>query len=266
MEPRQYSVIREGRCITWWELGTGPTTVVYCHGTPGSGLELLGLAHAHHEDITLIAPDRPGYGGTDRMPRRTVAHWVADLEEILRRRNIRNFHLLGYSGGGPHALAVVHHMPQRVRSLGLIAPAVPHHGLRALWDILSAWPRMLLSAGIALAVPDKLLAALPGNLETILVPRQRRRRYALAPGVGGAIDDERAIIDNWGFTLAEVAATVRGIPVVVWIGERDRIVHPREGAGIAADLGARLISLSERGHLAALAHPGIVDLLLEKPR
>lgn len=254
------STVADGRVIGWWEFGSGPRVVLYCHGTPGCGLEAGRLDSL--DDVRVIAPDRPGYGDTGRLPGRTVADWAGDAAAVLDACGVGAAAVLGYSGGGPHALAVAHRLPGRVSALGLIAPAAPHHGLRARVEVATAGLRMRVLGWLTAMTPESWPARIPGPAGRAAAAGHRRRAVAFRRGIGGAVDDEIAITARWGFTVGEAARAMGAVPAIVWVGEADRIVHPREGTGIAEAIGARLIRVPGLGHGAALAHGGVVAKLL----
>lgn len=71
--------------------------------------------------IRLIAPDRPGMGGSDFQPGRRVIDWPADVAALAEHLALERFAVLGYSGGAPFAAAVGAMLPERVRSVSLVA-------------------------------------------------------------------------------------------------------------------------------------------------
>ena len=85
---------------------TGDPVVVH-HGTPGSRLFGALLAEAAAErDLQLIVPDRPGYGESSPPPADWGwADWQADLTALLTGLSIDQAGIMGFSGGGPFALA-----------------------------------------------------------------------------------------------------------------------------------------------------------------
>jgi len=88
--------------------------VFFLHGTPGSRLR-----RPPNEDdvraagIRLLMYDRPGYGQSDRHPGRRIVDCVPDVEAIADTLGLEQFHVVGGSGGGPHALAVAARLEER---------------------------------------------------------------------------------------------------------------------------------------------------------
>jgi len=74
----------------------------YCHGFPGSRLEAALLDDAARDlGVRVLAPDRPGYGGSDPSPDMGLADWPGDLRCLADALGIDEFLLIGVSGGAP---------------------------------------------------------------------------------------------------------------------------------------------------------------------
>src|SRR5215213_72335 len=79
--------------------------VFHC-GTPNAPDEFPALFEATiGKGWQLVAHARPGYAGSTRQPGRTVADVADDTAAILDHLSLDRFVTLGWSGGGPHALA-----------------------------------------------------------------------------------------------------------------------------------------------------------------
>ena len=80
--------------------------VFLLHGTPGSRNGPLPRAPLMYQlGIRLISYDRPGYGDSSRQKGRAVADAALDVLDIADRLELKEFSIVGRSGGGPHALA-----------------------------------------------------------------------------------------------------------------------------------------------------------------
>src|ERR1700726_1453146 len=74
----------DGRRLAYADWGDpGGTPVLYFHGGLSCRLD-IGFAdeQARAGGVRLIAPDRPGIGGSDRAPGRTVAAWADDVAAL----------------------------------------------------------------------------------------------------------------------------------------------------------------------------------------
>src|SRR5689334_11471943 len=112
---------RDGRVIALEVVGDHDATpVLLCHGLADSRLAAQSLQRAAWDlGLRVIAPDRPGIGGTDRRRLGHVADWADDAAVVLDALRVDSAALLGVSGGGPFAAACAARIPARVRSLML---------------------------------------------------------------------------------------------------------------------------------------------------
>jgi pimeloyl-ACP methyl ester carboxylesterase len=75
--------------------------------------------------IRLICYDRPGYGGSERCPDRSVANAAADVRTIADALRLGTFAVAGRSGGAPHALACAARLGERVQSVAALVGLAP---------------------------------------------------------------------------------------------------------------------------------------------
>lgn len=261
--------LADDRRLTWSEFGDPEGhPVVYCHGMPGSRHEpaVLDTAAATH-GIRLIAPDRPGYGGSARRPGRPLGEETEDVRALADHLRIEQFDALGYSGGGPHALACAAWLPDRVRRIGLISSLAPFErvsteamfeGYRRLWAAaqsdLSLFetalreaieqagnPYQLLLSGAS--EPDRKILCEP----TVADAYARALETAMRQGVDGMLEDAQALTGSWPFDPGDVAC-----PCHVWHGDRDGNAPVEMGQWLAREIRGAVISVWEgAGHFEA---------------
>lgn len=120
------TTLSDGRTLAYAEYGVSDgAPVVFHHGTPGSRLLAILLdAAAREADVRVIAPDRPGFGLSDSDPGRTIEDWPTDVSALMDSLSIDRFGTVGFSGGGPFALACAANC-SRAASIGLISALVP---------------------------------------------------------------------------------------------------------------------------------------------
>lgn len=119
--------LADGRTLAFYEYGdqTG-TPCIYITGTPASG-----LAGALYDDaarahgVHWISVDKPGYGRSSFDPDRSLRRHAADVAALADHLGLARFAVAGESGGGPHALAVAHHLSDRVTTAILLAGLGP---------------------------------------------------------------------------------------------------------------------------------------------
>lgn len=231
--------------------------VLWLGGTPHTG-ELLEpvVAAAAGVDRDVISVARPGYGGALRRAGRTVADAADEVAEVLDLLELDDVVVVGFSGGGPHAIATGAARPHRVRTVvtfGCIAP----FDATTDWFAGMADPSALQAAVTGLAArtdhpdafePSSLVDAdhdaLEGPWSDLVADTQSARRH----GPAGAIDDDMAFIRPWGMSLDDCT-----VPVVVAHGARDRVIPVHHAHALAAPLqSASTIIHPQDGHVSVL--------------
>jgi pimeloyl-ACP methyl ester carboxylesterase len=268
--------------------GSGNRAVLFHTGTPSSGeLFEAAIADGTARGLRHIAYSRPGYATSDRCPGRTVADCVADVTAILDALEIDRCVTVGWSGGGPHALACAALLPDRIDAAATIASVAPRDAdgldwLAGMGDeniaefaAVDAGPQALEQLLTEYAVPfasvtaeqiraelGDLLSAVDAAVLTgdVAEHMARTSRAAVRNGVWGWYDDDIACLTDWGFDLG----TIRR-PVTVWQGVEDRFVPPSHAEWLAARIpGASLELRTNDGHLTlGITHYGdVLDALL----
>ena len=267
----------DGRVLCVHALGD-PTghPVVFLHG---GGLGATGLFAAPCDPIArdlglrVLAPDRPGLGGSSPAPGRTVLDWAADLAAMADALGLDRFPLVAHSGGAAYALACARRLPDRVTAVALSSampsrPLVTHDRALPLRLRLGAWWTAAIP-GLALRVmfrqvargmaraPERtgraFLRRLPACERPLLATPESQAHLracvaaALRQGSAGAIADLRLILADWGVPLREVHQ-----PVTLWHGTEDATARPALAQALARRLpAAELRLLPDAGHLTA---------------
>lgn len=253
--------------------------VFLLHGTPGSRLGPRPRAAVLHRlGIRLISYDRPGYGDSDRLPDRRVADVASDVAAIADAYGVKQFAVVGRSGGGPHALACAALLPERTTRAAVLVGLAPrgadgldwfdgmaesnvsehlaaasgHDGIAAhmkeMVDAVRANPASLLTALLTeLPDPDRRVVADSGIRSMLLATYAE----ALRTSAYGWIDDAVAFYSPWGFDPADVT-----VPVLVWHGAGD-VFSPASHARWLA----RTIPDATMVVQAGAAHFGALDVL-----
>jgi pimeloyl-ACP methyl ester carboxylesterase len=282
---------RDGRRLAVYEDGDhGGAPVLAIYGTPMGGR----IYEPHAEDarskgIRFVTFDRPGYGGSDPRPGRSVSDFVEDATAVADALGIERFAVWGVSGGGPHALACAALLGGRVVGVASLAGPAPYGAAGLDWlagmgeDNVEEFGATL--AGREALEPiqrrqaDALAQGSPDDLRrewaTLLSPvdsavltaglsafLHANTVAALAPGVDGWLDDDLAFVAPWGFELEAI-----DLPLQLWHGEHDRFVPLAHGRWLAERIpgaDARLNHVD--GHLTLFEHrvPEIHAWLLDR--
>lgn len=231
--------------------------VLWLGGTPHTGglLEpVVAAAAAVGRDVISVA--RPGYGGALRRAGRSVADGTHDVARVLDVLDLDDVVVVGFSGGGPHAIATGAARPHRVGrvlTFGCIAPFAATDD----WFVGMADPSALQAAATGLAArtahpdvfePSSFVDADYDALESPWRDLVTDTHAAQRHGPAGAIDDDIAFVRPWGFSLDDCTA-----PVLVAHGSRDRVVPVQHARALSASLpAARSIIHSGDGHVSVL--------------
>lgn len=278
MNDRELINLKDGRTIGLARYGhPDGMPVFFFHGFPGSRL----LVHpdqalAERHGVQVLALDRPGIGLSTRHPGRRVIDWADDVRQVADAIGLARFRILGWSAGGPHALACAHSMPDRVLAVAL---ACPHSGwffgpgatrqggrqARAL-ATLARWAPWLVTLAAAdirgrrLGHPASTLRReLPkmteADREIVSQPEVwqllvQTAAESVRAGAGGLRDDIMAAAQPWGFDPAQVL-----VPVKVWYGADDSDIPPAAIEELIAKLPtAEAHRLSGEGHFLIFRH------------
>ncbi|HEX5494020.1 MAG TPA: alpha/beta hydrolase [Mycobacteriales bacterium] len=298
--PDRIRTVRAGDGVTLYVEEDGPSdaplTAVFVHGyclnLNSWWLQRLGLADVRNPRVRRVCYDQRGHGRSGRGPARTATldRLGEDLYELIVQVAPRGpVVLVGHSMGGMTVLALADRHPELFGRRPDPGPAVAGVAL------LSS------STGGLAEVPPGLpapLARLPGSLTPVLVrgirwrasmvERGRRaggdlgflftRRYGF-----GSTDVSPWLVEHVGEMIAgtpvEVIAdflpaitgpdrrgvleVLRGVPVLVLVGDRDRLTPAAHSVAIAERLpGADLVVVPGAGHLTILERPELVNLHL----
>jgi pimeloyl-ACP methyl ester carboxylesterase len=250
--------------------------MVLHHGTPSAAVlfEPMVSAAARH-GLRTVMHSRPGYAGSSAQPGRSVAAVAGDVTAVLDELGADRFVTVGWSGGGPHALACAALLPERCEAAASIAGVAPYDGEGLDWfagmgaenieefgAAAAGEPQLVAylaaaAPGLAGVQPAELVAelgdlvsevdrkALTGDFAEYLAASCRA---SLATGIAGWRDDDLAFLADWGYRLAGIRT-----PVSVWQGAEDRMVPFDHGRWLAAHLPAATVHLEPaEGHLSLL--------------
>jgi pimeloyl-ACP methyl ester carboxylesterase len=262
-------------------------TLLFQPGTPNSGAAFRVIVEPAAElGLRTVSYSRPGYGRSTPRPGRSVADAVTDMETVLDAVGAQEFVTLGWSGGGPHALAAGALLPERCEAVAVLAGVAPYpaHGID--W-FTGMGEGNLEEFGAALAGPSELepllesmaaeLAEVTGagvteTMASVLSPVDRAAltgefaeemaaalRRAVSSGIAGWRDDDLAFVKDWGFDLDRIS-----VPVDIWQGRQDRMVPFEHGQWLAAKLpNAQAHLFATEGHLSMVNQmPDLLAALL----
>jgi pimeloyl-ACP methyl ester carboxylesterase len=268
--------LSDGRIVSVAEWGDPEgLPAIFHHGTPGSRMTYWTDPTIYARfGIRRITFDRPGYGESTRLPGRSVADVVPDVEAIADALGIDRFATTGGSGGGPHALACAALLPDRVvRCIAAASPApweaegFDHlEGMNAgnVEEFTAAMegeaahrPIAEREAAVALErlrsgradwlgdgyeMSDSDREAMAKNLASA----RDQMEAAIGRSVDGWVDDMLASVKPWGVDLATIRCPVR-----IDYGRQDAFVPPANGDWLVANVPGAVAFITDDGHLGS---------------
>jgi len=101
-------VLNDGRKIGYMRYGektegNSKFNVLLFPGIPGSRLFCVDSIPSN---VNVWVLERPGFGLSDEKPNRNIIDWADDVLEVVDKIGLSRFSVIGYSAGGPYALAV----------------------------------------------------------------------------------------------------------------------------------------------------------------
>ncbi|HIF74265.1 MAG TPA: alpha/beta hydrolase [Porticoccaceae bacterium] len=267
--------LKDGRKLGFAEYGTPDgKPVFHFNGSGGSRLERpadLNILTAL--GIRYISTDRPGHGNSSLKQDRELLDWPNDVAAIADDLGIDKFHVLGWSAGGPHALACAYKIPERVISGAIVsglAPANrpnPYAGykgfLRALMILGRRFPSLVyIFRRIAAKqinnpsgeIEDKFVKSLP-KMDQIPFENQQVKAMLIADikegykqGGDGPARDDIIINTPWKFEIMNIQTRFD-----IWQGDIDVNVPVNQGKYQAELLPNNSFYLMEnKGHMFLL--------------
>jgi pimeloyl-ACP methyl ester carboxylesterase len=270
----------DGRSIDVLVAGEGSRVLIFHDGTPSAPVEFPQLwSAADTLDLRVVCWARGGYAGSTPKPGRSVADVVADADPVLAAIGAADQPrlVLGWSGGGPHALAHAALDPQ-CAAVSVIAGAGPFEemsreewtagmgpenqvefdaamqGAEVLTESLAAF-----AEGMANVTPDGVVEGFGGLVDEVDAAAIRQPgvaehyaeglRMALSAGITGWRDDTLSFVKPWGFDLRTITT-----PVALWQGGHDLMVPPTHATRMAELIPtAQLHTDPDEGHLSYIA-------------
>lgn len=280
--------LADGRRLEGWASEGAAATAVLLHfGTPCAGLPYEPwVADVARRGVRFVTYSRPGYAGSTRREGRSVADCTDDVTAVARELGLDRLYVLGWSGGGPHALASAALLPGLVASAATLAGVAPWEADGLDWlEGMADENRAEFGAALEGAGPlqtfledvagpmrgmtgDTIAEAL-GGLVTEVDRRAltgplaaylaSQTQLALSTGIWGWLDDDLAFAREWGFALDDIS-----VPVTVWQGREDAMVPYAHGVWLVEHVrGARARLFEDEGHVSLTVRFGeIVDDLL----
>ena len=253
----------DGRSLGFAEYGS-PTgrPVFFFPGTPSSRLLHPPEGPTAARGARLIVVERPGFGLSDFQPGRTLLDWPDDVVELADALAIDRFPVVGFSAGGPYALACACKIPHRLTAAAVVSgvgpidldggvqemPRIRRVGAavanRAPWLLRP----LLWLAGNPHRSPERFferMAIQNGPIDPAIQSMMMRSYLeATRAGVRGFAREAVLLSNPWPFQLEDIQ-----VAVYVWHGEADGSVSLSAARHVAETIpNCRAVFLPGEGH------------------
>lgn len=266
----------DGRTIGYAQYGDPTGKPVIClHGILGSRLEnALFDVNAKELGARIIGIERPGMGWSSPDPRplreRKVLDHAKDVEFLAEHLQLKEYGIIGTSGGGPYALGCAHALPSsaskpRLRAVSVVT-GLGLRDMSQVWHPVLVWlnqhldlrwlVKIVFTRGPVwnLSLSDEermeemrksfdLKKAHPADIRTARHPNYpdwarlflSSSREAVSQGWQGFLDDSSILSADPGFLVEDIRAD---LPVQLWCGTDDSNASPKAGEETAQRLKA----------------------------
>lgn len=282
--------LKDGRLLGFGIYGNpGRIPVIDFHGIPGSRREAAMISsYTNLQDVCFIGFDRPGFGRSTPKSNFRIPDLPNDVLELINHLEIKRFVGLGYSGGGPFALACAAMIPERISTLGIVSGVGPaeigsagmHEKNKKKFNLARTFPfiaRLMLTLGFS------NLQRHPENLERQMsaiwkqMPEVDRviledkiyvngileiTKDAISQSVAGWVNEEILMTLPWQISLENI----KHKSIFLWHGGLDKNVPLSMGKAVAQLLPeCQSTFCNDEGHLSLFYHHGekIIRQLVE---
>jgi pimeloyl-ACP methyl ester carboxylesterase len=277
----QTVTLKDGRNLGFAEYGdTEGKAVFHFNGSGGSRLEYPADQSILTDlGIRFISTDRPGHGLSDPQPDRQLLDWPDDITQLADSLNIQKFYVMGWSAGGPHALACAYKLPERVYAGAVISGLAPpdrpqpYEGLpiqnRMLMMLGRRAPSLVylfrrIARSMIMGDPEeageKLASSFPAEDRQLIMGTEYQKLLVIdvqegyRQGWQGPAQDDIIINSPWGFNIEEIK-----VRIDIWQGELDKNVPLNQGQYQHELIpNSRLTVVPDQAHLYLLSHWGEV--------
>jgi len=269
--------MRTGRALDVQEYGDPDgRPIVFFHGLIGSHHQASYVSdQATARGLRVVAPNRPGVGDSEFVARSSVLDAVDDVEDLADALGIGAFSVIGISGGTPYALATLHRLGPRVRTVTVLSgmgPARMRGALqgmgrrrRMFFELGSRSPKLARRAFEQAgerwrADPLRFLAELVRtwsasdrkmfeNEDVFKLFSKDLKQVFGSPAAAEGLAQELRFYREYGFAIEDLPADK---PVTLWQGLDDNIVPAAMAWSLARALPNAEAHLVAGGHFVAI--------------
>ena len=272
----QKITLNDNRILGFAEYGPeNGQPVFFLHSVFGCRYEVPDLPDVLEKlNIRLIVPDRPGYGLSDNLNERSIMQWSDDFIQLYKSVNVNKIPIIGYSMGGPYAIACAIKYPDLVSKVVLVSSAYQVKKIEDLDGMLPSYKFLLGLCRFAPSIAKKFYNSFFIKLAkkdtekfryNIIVDEQERSvvEQTFVRIVSDKCVDELVNVNSegsvqdmllssrlWGFDIEDVA-----VPMEVWHGENDKHTPKKQIELLTEGMsGCQSFYFKNEGHMVIFSH------------
>jgi pimeloyl-ACP methyl ester carboxylesterase len=182
------------------------------HGLPNSSNYFRNVIDPLSRDCFVIAPDLPGFGGSEPVKEPSFSRFADMIDVLLSRLGTESFHLYVHDFGANVALHLATRAPRRIRSL-IIQNANAHESgmgpqwseTRMYWDDPTPEREARATAHLSFdGMRDQYVNGVPRDVAERIDPRLWEEDWRIM-SLPGRLDTQRALVLDYGSHFARFA-------------------------------------------------------------
>jgi pimeloyl-ACP methyl ester carboxylesterase len=118
---------------------TQKPALLLIHGFPGSSESFRNVIGSFTQNSFVIAPDLPGFGGSEPAERPSFSHFADIIQGVLKQLGVGSFHLYLHDYGAVVGLYLATREPQTIRSLIIQNANAYQSGMGPQWAATRAY-------------------------------------------------------------------------------------------------------------------------------
>lgn len=186
------------------------------HGFPGSSKSFRNVIGTLARDCFVIAPDLPGFGGSEPMERPSFSRFADLIHGLLAQLEVASFHLYLHDFGAAVGLHLATRAPPSIRSLVIQNANAHESGIGPQWSATRAYwdaPTPAREAGATAHLScegtrDQYVGGVPRDIAERIDPRLWEEDWRIM-SLPGRLETQRALVLDYRSHFARFGEIAR---------------------------------------------------------
>ncbi len=252
------------------------SALVLLHGFPSSSRTFRDVIKPLSHSVFVVAPDLPGFGASDVLPKPTFAGFADCIDELLSRLNVEERFIYLHDFGAAVGLQLAMRAPQLVRGL-IVQNANAHRsGFGSQWtDVLEFWSapnarnEEAATAHLTLeGTRDQYVAGVPADVGARIDPQNWVEDWRVMC-LPGRMETQRSLVADYAHYVAQFDDVVAYLkthqpPALMLWGRHDAFFDIAEIQSWLRDLPRMEAHILDGGHFLLETHAARATALIQK--